>query len=124
MPLKFLKEMHASFPNIITKILTNNGEVERMNHKIKEATVKKFYYEHHGIFEKHLQTFIDAYNYAQPLKTLKGLCPYEKVCLFSRIQILTIRVRRVTKSSSAERMGYLYNKILSKASFLYRSLAQ
>ena len=57
-----------------------------MNRTIKEAIVKKFYYENHEILEKHLQTFIDAYNYAQPLKALKGLCPYEKVCLFLQIE--------------------------------------
>ncbi|MEM7362292.1 MAG: IS481 family transposase, partial [Bacteroidota bacterium] len=88
----FLRKMQASFPNLITKILTDNGlqftrhkgdrqghiftqtckelriehrttqpfypwtngQVERMNRTIKEATVKKFYYENHGILEKHL----------------------------------------------------------------------
>ena len=25
-----------------------------------------------------------GYNYTQPLKALKGLCPYEKVCLYLR----------------------------------------
>ena len=59
-----------------------NGQVERMNRTIKEATVKKFYYENHEILQKHLQAFIDAYNYAQPLRTLQGLSPYEKICLY------------------------------------------
>ncbi len=61
-----------------------NGQVERMNRTIKQATVKKFHYKDHRILEKHLQTFINAYNYTQPLKALKGLCPYEKVCLYLR----------------------------------------
>ncbi len=55
-----------------------------MNRTIKEATVKKFYYKNHDILEKHLQSFINVYNYANPLKSLKGLCPYEKICLYLR----------------------------------------
>ena len=52
-----------------------------MNRTIKEATVKKGYYKNHDILEKHLQSFINAYNYAN---LLKGLCPYEKICLYLR----------------------------------------
>ena len=59
-----------------------NGQVERMNRTIKEATVKKFYYQNHLTLQKHLQVFLDAYNYAQSLQTLKGLTPYEKICLY------------------------------------------
>ena len=59
-----------------------NGQVERMNRTIKEATVKKFYYDNHEVLMKHLQTFIDVYNYAQPLKSLGGISPYEKTCLY------------------------------------------
>ncbi len=118
--VKFLTEMYNAFPNLTTKVLTDNGaqftrhkgdkqghiftqtckklgivhrttkayhpwtngQVERMNRTIKEATVKKYYYKNHATLEKHLQAFINAYNYAQPLKTLKGICPYEKVCLY------------------------------------------
>ena len=120
--VKFLTEMQTSFPNLIGKVLTDNGaqftrykgdkgghiftqtckklgiehrttkpyhpwtngQVERMNRTIKQATVKKFYYKNHTLLETHLQSFINAYNYARPLKTLKGLCPYEKVCLYLR----------------------------------------
>ena len=120
--VKFLRAMHASFPNLINKILTDNGaqftrhkgdkeghiftktckelaiehrrtkpyhpwtngQVERMNRTIKQATVKKFYYKNHNLLERHLQAFINAYNYTQSLKALKGLCPYEKVCLYLR----------------------------------------
>jgi transposase InsO family protein len=57
-----------------------NGQVERMNRTIKEATVKRYYYESHEQFAAHLKDFINAYNYARRLNTLKGLTPYEFIC--------------------------------------------
>jgi transposase InsO family protein len=57
-----------------------NGQVERMNRTIKEATVKRYHYERHNQLESHLADFINAYNYARRLKTLKGLTPYEYIC--------------------------------------------
>jgi transposase InsO family protein len=57
-----------------------NGQVERMNRTIKEATVKRYHYDSHRQFEAHLGDFINAYNYGRRLKTLKGLTPYEYIC--------------------------------------------
>ncbi len=57
-----------------------NGQVERMNRTIKEATVKRFYYETHEQLRRHLADFVSAYNFAKRLKTLKGLTPYEFIC--------------------------------------------
>lgn len=57
-----------------------NGQVERMNRTIKEATVKRYHYDSHKQFETHLTDFVNAYNYARRLKTLKGLTPYEYIC--------------------------------------------
>lgn len=57
-----------------------NGQVERMNRTIKEATVKRYYYDNHDQLRSHLETFISAYNFARRLKTLKGLTPYEYIC--------------------------------------------
>jgi len=57
-----------------------NGQVERMNRTLKEATVKRFYYETHEHFRQHLTDFVQAYNFARRLKTLKGLTPYEFIC--------------------------------------------
>jgi len=54
-----------------------NGQVERMNRTIKEATVKRYHYDHHEQLERHLNDFIDAYNFGRRLKTHKGLTPYE-----------------------------------------------
>ena len=57
-----------------------NGQVERMNRTIKDATVKRYYYDTHDQLRNHLADFIKAYNYARRLKTLKGLTPYEYIC--------------------------------------------
>lgn len=54
-----------------------NGQVERMNRTLKEATVKRYYYESQNQLEEHLDAFTAAYNFAKRLKTLKGLTPYE-----------------------------------------------
>ncbi|MBB1250937.1 IS481 family transposase [Rhizobium sp. G21] len=57
-----------------------NGQVERMNRTIKDATVKRFYYKSHDQLRQHLADFVSAYNFARRLKTLKGLTPYEFIC--------------------------------------------
>ena len=57
-----------------------NGQVERMNRTIKEATVKRYHYDSHDQLRQHLADFIAVYNYARRLKTLRGLTPYEFIC--------------------------------------------
>ena len=57
-----------------------NGQVERMNRTIKEATVKRFHYQTTAELNEHLQAFLLAYNHAKRLKTLRGLTPHEFVC--------------------------------------------
>ena len=57
-----------------------NGQVERMNRTIKDATVKRYHYDSHDQLRTHLSDFLDAYNYARRLKTLSGLTPYEYIC--------------------------------------------
>jgi Integrase core domain len=54
-----------------------SGQIERMNRTIKEATVKRYHDDRHEQLKTHLSDFINAYNYARRLKTLKGLTPYE-----------------------------------------------
>ena len=63
-----------------------NGQVERMNRTIKEATVKRFHYDDHDQLRQHLANFISAYNFGRRLKTLKGLTPYEFICKQSTIE--------------------------------------
>jgi transposase InsO family protein len=57
-----------------------NGQVERMNRTIKEATVKRYHYDNHDQLRQHLTDFVAAYNFGRRLKTLKGLTPYEAIC--------------------------------------------
>ena len=57
-----------------------NGQVERMNRTIKDATVKRYFYDTHHQLKAHLTDFLRAYNFARRLKTLKGLTPYEYLC--------------------------------------------
>jgi hypothetical protein len=51
-----------------------------MNRTIKDATVKRYFYETHDELRAHLRDFVDAYNFARRLKTLRGLTPYEFIC--------------------------------------------
>jgi transposase InsO family protein len=57
-----------------------NGQVERMNRTIKEATVQRYHYDRHEQLETHLADFLAAHNFGRRLKTLKGLTPYEFIC--------------------------------------------
>jgi Integrase core domain len=63
-----------------------------MNRTIKDATVKRYFYETHDRLRSHLRDFVDAYNFARKLKTLKGLTPYEFICKAwtSQLQRFTI----------------------------------
>lgn len=51
-----------------------------MNRTIKDATVRRFFYESHDQLRQHLADFVAAYNFGRRLKTLKGLTPYEFIC--------------------------------------------
>ena len=57
-----------------------NGQVERMNRTLKEATIQRYHYGKHAELKAHVHAFLMAYNFAKRLKTLKGLTPYEHVC--------------------------------------------
>ena len=48
-----------------------------MNRTIKDAAVKRYYYQTHDLLKSHLQTFLVACKFARRLKTLKGLTSYE-----------------------------------------------
>ena len=77
---------HACAQNHIDHRLTKprhpwtNGQVERMNRTLKEATVKRYHYENYDQLRSHLADFVTAYNFARGLKTLKGLTPYKFIC--------------------------------------------
>ena len=57
-----------------------NGQVERMNRTIKDATVKRYHYDSHEQLRRHLDDFVAAYNFGRRLKRLRGLTPYEFIC--------------------------------------------
>jgi transposase InsO family protein len=57
-----------------------NGQAERMNRTLKDATVRRYYYDTHDQLRGHLGDFLAAYNFARRLKTLRGLTPYEYIC--------------------------------------------
>ena len=57
-----------------------DGQVERMNRTIKEASVKRYHYISHGQLKNHMHDFLMAYNFARRLKALRGLTPYEYIC--------------------------------------------
>ena len=48
-----------------------NGQAERMNRTVKEATVKRFHYETLESLKSHLQALLAAYNVAKHLKALR-----------------------------------------------------
>jgi len=54
-----------------------NGQVERMNRTIKEATVQRYHYDNHNQLQNHLSDFVAAYNFAKRLKTLGELTVYQ-----------------------------------------------
>ena len=56
-----------------------NGQVERMDRTIKDATVKRFHYTHDQL-QTHPADFMADYNFACWLKTLSGLKPYKYIC--------------------------------------------
>ena len=60
--------------------MRSHRQVERMNRTIKDATVKRYFYDTHDQLRTHLRDFVDAYNFARRLKTLRGLTPYEFIC--------------------------------------------
>lgn len=57
-----------------------NGQLERMNRTIKEATVKIYHYESQDRIAEHIHDFLLAYNYGKKLKSLKFQTPFEFIC--------------------------------------------
>jgi transposase InsO family protein len=56
-----------------------NGQVERMNRTLKDATVKRYDYDSHQQLKEHLYNFLNAYNFAKRLKPLHGRTPSEYI---------------------------------------------
>lgn len=56
-----------------------NGQAERMNRTIKEATIKAFHYPDLDALRIHVLAFVSAYNFAKHLKALKWNTPFEAI---------------------------------------------
>ena len=54
--------------------------MERKNRAIKDATVKRFHYDHHGLLKTQLVDFMPTYNFECRHNTLSGLKHYEYIC--------------------------------------------
>ena len=57
-----------------------NGQAERMNRTVKEATIKAFHYPGLESLKAHVLAFVSAYNFAKHLKTLRWRTPFEAIC--------------------------------------------
>jgi len=57
-----------------------NGQAERMNRTIKDATVKVYHYDDLESLKAHVLVFVTAYNFAKHLKALRWKTPYQAIC--------------------------------------------
>jgi transposase InsO family protein len=57
-----------------------NGQAERMNRAVKEATIKTFHYPDLDALQAHVLAFATAYNFAKHLKALRWRTPFQAVC--------------------------------------------
>ena len=56
-----------------------NGQAERMNRTIKDATLKVFHYPDLASLKAHVHAFVRAYNFAKHLKALRWRTPFEAI---------------------------------------------
>jgi transposase InsO family protein len=77
-----------------------NGQVERMNRTIKDATVKRLHYDDHDQLRNHLANFISAYNFGRRLKT-----PKRPHALRVHLQTMDNRTRKVHPKSHPSNAG-------------------
>jgi len=57
-----------------------NGQAERMNRTVKEATLRAFHYDDLESLKAHVLSFVTAYNFAKHLKALKWKTPFQSIC--------------------------------------------
>ena len=57
-----------------------NGQAERMNRTVKEATIKVFHYPDLESLKAHVFAFVSAYNFAKHLKAIRWKTPFEVIC--------------------------------------------
>jgi transposase InsO family protein len=57
-----------------------NGQAERMNRTVKEATIKAFHYPGLEALKAHVLAFVTAYNFGKHLKSLRWRTPFQAIC--------------------------------------------
>ncbi|UHC16223.1 IS481 family transposase [Methylobacterium currus] len=57
-----------------------NGQAERMNRAIKDATVKVFHFDDLQSLKAHVLAFVTAFNVAKHLKALRWKTPFQTIC--------------------------------------------
>lgn len=57
-----------------------NGQAERMNRTVKDATIKAFHYPSLDALKAHVLAFVQAYNFAKHLKAIRWRTPFQAVC--------------------------------------------
>ena len=57
-----------------------NGQAERMNRTVKDATVKTFHYPSLDALKAHVLAFVSAYNFAKYLKAIRWKTPFQHIC--------------------------------------------
>jgi hypothetical protein len=57
-----------------------NGQAERMNRTVEEATIKAFHYPDLEALQAHVLAFVRAYNFAKHLKALRWRTPFQAIC--------------------------------------------
>lgn len=60
--------------------MPDNGQVERMNRTIMDATVKRYQYNSHEQLGARFADVVSAYAFGRRLRTLRALTPYEAIC--------------------------------------------
>ena len=56
-----------------------NGQAERMNRTVKDATTKAFHYETSDALRAHVLAFVTAHNFAKHLKALRWRTPFQTI---------------------------------------------
>src|SRR6202046_50820 len=75
-PSPFRKQAGTEAP---ADLIPDNGQVERMNRTIKDATIKTYHYDDLENLKAHVMAFVTAYNFAKHLKALKWRTPYQVI---------------------------------------------
>ncbi len=57
-----------------------NGQAERMNRTVKDATIKAFHYPDLEALKAHVLAFVRACNFAKHLKALRWRTPFQAIC--------------------------------------------